>query len=153
MSIVIDFVETSRGATVLPNGEAVDLSSASSVEIQFSLFMGDLVLQSTETDLSTRFGFISMFNLLTGLPEAFSKAMTTAEGVLYFYEHDQKLTMRRSGDCILITCNYASRRIRVDVKDLAVALLDFVHRRTTMLIEQYPELLKNPSFLDMIFKG
>ncbi|GAA4626138.1 hypothetical protein GCM10023196_033140 [Actinoallomurus vinaceus] len=150
MSIIIDFVRR-RPGNVLPNGDAVDLSTASSVRLLYSLFMGDIVVRSAAVDFTTKFGSVSMLSVLTGLPEAISDALISGKGKFQFFEQDEHLVMRRRGDCVEIRCSYAEGVMRVANEELVIAILQFSKQSVVDTVEQYPEILDNPNFLKLTF--
>ncbi|MFC5751062.1 polymorphic toxin-type HINT domain-containing protein, partial [Actinomadura rugatobispora] len=106
-----------------------------------------------EVGATTNFGLVSMINAMTDLPGAFARAQSSGDGVLHFYERDGHLTVQRHADRVRVTCSYVDGVMDVSDKELAIALLDFVHKGTTSLIEDYPDLLKNPSFLGLAYKN
>jgi hypothetical protein len=139
------------GGGILPNGTPVDLAAASRVQLEYSLFMGDLILRSERTDLSTRFGNVAFLGVLAGLPAAYAEALMGGRGKFHFRERDDTIAIVRSGELVRVTCTYTYSEIEVERRALAEVLLNFVSESTTHLIRDYPGLLDNSAFLSLIF--
>ncbi|MFC6881988.1 MULTISPECIES: hypothetical protein [Actinomadura] len=88
--MIIDFEREGRG-NLLPNGEPVDLATADSGNLLYSLFPGRLILRSGSVDLSTagsESGHLSLLNVVTYFPRAFSDAIAKGRGSVPFFDQD-----------------------------------------------------------------
>jgi hypothetical protein len=150
MTLTIDFRRHSA-SHLLPNGSEVDLRTASVVQLRYSLFMGDIILRADGVDLSSHFGGLAMLSALRGVPEAYATAVSAGSARFLFPERDDALVLQVAAGMVRISCSYSSSVIHVSSVVMATALLGFIDNCLSLLVSEYPSLLANSAFLDLMF--
>ncbi|MFP3965911.1 hypothetical protein SMC26_26620 [Actinomadura fulvescens] len=135
----------------MPDGSAVDLRTASRIQLRSSLFPGDLILRSEDADLSTHSGIVSLLDMIVLLPRAYLRASTHGHASFGFVDLDSLLHMESQGRSLQVSATYTSDVIVGDKVQFFRSLLGFLDEHTGQLVDDYPELLDNPNFLEAMF--
>ncbi|MEW2353439.1 hypothetical protein [Spirillospora sp. NPDC029432] len=150
MSLIIDFERDPQGH-LLPNGAPVDLATTSPGNLHDSLFRGRLILRSGDVDLSTDGrNFLAMLNVVTYFPRAFTDAVVSGRGSVPFFDQDDVVRITVDGDAVQLSRLYSDRVIDTGRSEFFAALMGFLNSSLTRLTD-YPELLNNSYFLDLLF--
>ncbi|MFI0354283.1 hypothetical protein [Actinomadura sp. 9N407] len=151
MSLIIDFERDPRGH-LLPNGAPADLATTGLGWLQSSLFRGRLILRSGDVDLSTDGrNFLALLNVVTFFPRAFTDAVVSGRGSVPFFDQDDVVKITVDGDAVQLTRLYSDKIIDTDRSEFFAALMGFLNSSLTRLTEDYPELLNNSYFFDLLF--
>lgn len=135
-------------STSIPDGSSWE--SITHYALRYDCFLGDVILQSEQVNLSAPWGWIpildfelSIFTLLRNLDEG-------DEEHFEFTESEAVLKFNRSGDVTAITASYADGVILTSQRDLVRRAEEQLTRTVQELLRQHPRLDQNPTFAEIM---
>lgn len=127
---------------------AADLATADDVEMRYEMFLGDLLIQDAETNLSAPWGWIPMLDFALCLVTIFRQLLVhSGEAVYEFTESEEALKFYRVANHIEVRSTYSPGVITCSLDEFFDAVNDFCNRLRRELGTKYPTLFENRLFV------
>ncbi|MFO1019703.1 MAG: hypothetical protein U0903_03280 [Planctomycetales bacterium] len=131
-----------------------DLSSVDEIALRYDLFLGDIIFQIDQCDLSAKWNWIPVVDFVAGLI-AIGQSLNSGSQreVFEFTESDACLTFVKNefGE-LLISASYAACIAKLSLREFVEKVNDFAARFESELTSAYPALLHNSHFKKCVSK-
>jgi hypothetical protein len=127
-----------------------DLGTLSEANLRYEVLLGDVVLLSSDVDLSARWGWIPLLDFVVGVIAALRRLPESRHEVFDFTESGSELRFYHDDGAVEIRANYAAGTISISYDDLLEEATRFAVRVIRELRETAPSLDRNPNFQRMI---
>jgi hypothetical protein len=133
---------------------SIDLAAADEMDLRYCAATGDIILRKDQTDLSAKWGWITLIDFALALREI-GEALAVTEGTetFEFTESDATLQFNRRGEEMTISGSYAAGEITVPFAAFGEQVRDFARRLDAELLAKRPELRLNPVYQDFRLSG
>jgi hypothetical protein len=131
--------------------EGLDLAVASGAELFYSCFVGDFEFSVEDKDMSARFGWIPMLNVIPNLVAIARDLPSAGAASLYrFTESDDFIEFDYDEGDIRIRCSYTDVVVVVAHEDFRKAAILAMKNLWEDIVGDYPEISQNREMLDVI---
>jgi hypothetical protein len=148
MGIEIGYVRS--GVEGKRREDVISLREASSVELMYSCFVGNVKFRVGDQDLSTNFNWVPLLHFANNLDLIWAGIDSGEVKYYYFTESEDFIRFSERGGDVLIECSYVSSgRATVNRIDGMFALRKAASDLMSSLEESYYELRYNPIFAEI----
>lgn len=116
----------------------------------YSCFLGDIVFEVGDVDLSARWGWVPVFDFAFQM-RRIADALSEGEAQVYsFTESDFTIEFTPQGECIEIRAEYAKTVVTVSVSEFLSAAEGMFTRARQRIESAHPDLLRNPHYRELL---
>lgn len=116
----------------------------------YSCFLGDIVFEVDDVDLSVRWGWVPVFDFAFQM-RRIADALSEGEDQVYsFTESDYTIEFTLQGERIEIRAEYAKTVATVSVSEFSRAAEGMFTRARQRIESVHPELLRNPHYRELL---
>jgi hypothetical protein len=127
-----------------------DLATVSRPDLIQGAFMGDAVVELAGTDLSTRFGWVTLLDWCLCLSATVRALADSKISHFSFSESDDFMSFRRDGERLYAACSYRHGIAVVTFVEFADAVAAFAAEKIRWVSVNYPSALANPAMDDVL---
>ncbi|MEU9800857.1 hypothetical protein [Streptomyces sp. NPDC051000] len=126
-----------------------DLAKTSGVELFHGAFMGDGILVLHGTDLSPRFGWVTLIDWCIKIAAVRSALAVESRYVVNFSESEDWLQFERQAGEIHVSCSYNAELAHATHEDFDAEIERFLLGQLKWIEREYPQVMKNPAMADI----
>ncbi|WP_328665307.1 hypothetical protein OG905_00260 [Streptomyces sp. NBC_00322] len=149
-TIELDFVIKGYPGTGRRVEAESDLSQVYRPDLLQGAFMGDAVMLFGNTDLSPRFGWVTLIDWCLRLSGAVAELKVTDEKTVRFSESDDFISFRRSEEKLHVSTSYEPGTVTVPFDAFVDSVRDFVESRLDWIAANFPDAMRNPAMPDVL---
>src|SRR5919205_838727 len=117
---------------------------ASSEELYYEMFLGDIILRVGDADFSSQWGWVPILDLVRQFVSAGKEVAKNRKIDINFTESNALLTLTPRDGLIAISSTYSPSRQEVRVEDLQIAMKQFAKEAIREFDLLCPGLRENP---------
>jgi hypothetical protein len=124
---------------------ALDLATASSADLFFSCFLGDVTLELDGLSFTTRFGWVATLTFAIDLAQRVAALPEQERSILEFQEAEEWISLRHEAGRVYIACSYAKGIASVAYDSILGLVRGTLDSYVEELNRAYPRLIENPA--------